>query len=81
MKVEVFKTDVRAVEHARKIVREIQIRFSGCSANFDLDDCDHVLRVVSPSDPVAANAVVTLMKEFGFRAEVLSDDIPELLQF
>ena len=79
MKVEVFKTDVRDTDDARMMVREIQTRLSDCSANFDLQDCDHVLRVVCPHS-LAPTSVMNVMKAFGFHAEVLPDDIPELLQ-
>lgn len=79
MKVEVFKTDVRHTDDARMMIREIQTRLTDCSANFDLDDCDHVLRVVCPSY-LAPASIVDVMKAFGFHAEVLPDDMPELLR-
>ncbi|MNC98798.1 hypothetical protein D3C83_168690 [compost metagenome] len=55
--------------------------FDDCAANFDLDDCDKILRVVSRKSPIDVMALVQLLKRFGFEAEVLSDDVPEAQQF
>jgi len=81
MEVEVFKTNVSGADHARMLVEKIHAAFAGCQANFDLEDCDRILRVVSAPGSVSPSAVVELLSAFGFHAEVLSDDIPELLRF
>jgi hypothetical protein len=47
--IEVFKTDVRDSAEANRLVLEIDTRFSGCAANFDLSDCDRILRIKHPS--------------------------------
>ena len=81
MVVEVFKTNVRHADHASMLVNEIHATFSDYTANFDLEDCDKILRVASRTAIIQVSAVVKLMENFGFNAEVLSDDIPELLPF
>jgi hypothetical protein len=81
MAVEVFKTNVTHTDQARMLIDQIHRNFSDYRANFDLEDCDRILRVASHEGMVQASALVTLLKNFGFDAEVLSDDIPELLGF
>src|SRR6478609_6922826 len=46
MKVEVFKTNVADPERAKWLVDQIERNFTNCKVNFDLDDCDRILRVV-----------------------------------
>jgi hypothetical protein len=45
MMVEVFKTDVTDEQQAREVKELLQLHFPGTRVNFDLDDCDKVLRV------------------------------------
>src|SRR6185436_12317587 len=47
MKVEVFKTNVADPERAKWLVDQIERNFTNCKVNFDLDDCDRILRVVT----------------------------------
>ncbi len=78
MVIEVFKTNVERAEQARRLITEIQRHFSGYSANFDLDDCDRILRVVTPSGNIQTDAVLDLVSGFGFRVEVLPDEMPDV---
>jgi hypothetical protein len=73
--VEVFKTNVANQNQAQLLVDAIEASFSNYSANFDLDDCDRILRVVS-NGLILQSAVVTLLSAFGFHAEVLPDTVP-----
>ena len=43
--VEVFKTNITCKMEADRIVEMIHSRFAGYKANFDLSDCDNILRV------------------------------------
>jgi hypothetical protein len=70
--VEVFKTDVTSNQQARQLVDMLEDYFAGYKVNFDLDDCDHILRVEAPSDPVEPQSLITLLKDMGVRAEVLA---------
>jgi hypothetical protein len=74
--VEVFKTSVNDTHEAGLIVQEIQRSFSGCRANFDLEDCDHVLRVLCTEDIIESSDVITLVNKYGFSAAELDDKIP-----
>ena len=73
--IEVFKTDVKEPKDADKLIFEIDSRFSGCVANFDLTDCDRILRIKHPPtiDPAL---FIELLGRFGYQAEVLPDHLP-----
>ena len=74
MTVEVFKTNVNSLDQAKVILDEIQKVFSDYSANFDLDDCDKILRVKCESGLIQNDLLICLLKELGYKAEVLPDD-------
>lgn len=76
--VEVFRTNVRSGEEARMLVAVIEATFGNYKANFDLEDCDRILRVKTQWDPVQPWPLIRLLKRFGFNAEVLPDDVPEI---
>ena len=72
--VEVFKTDVFNDFDANKLVLLIHQTFNQYQANFDLDDCDHILRIKSESELIDHLSVISLLKQNGFNAEILIDD-------
>ena len=76
--VEIFKTNVTDPKLAKSALRALGAQFAGCHANFDLDDCDHILRVEFPGDPVPAQMVIAVLNAFGATAEVLDDIVPML---
>jgi hypothetical protein len=71
--VEVFKTNVKERDHANMLIGRIHAVFMDYKANFDLDDCDNILRVKSTKGVVQSSCLVELLKHFGFYAEVLPD--------
>lgn len=73
--VEVFKTNVAEPIFAYKLVEQIHQRFADYKANFDLEDCDRILRVVCTTGTVEAAGLIALLNEWGFKAEVLPDEI------
>ena len=72
--IEVFKTDVNEKDHARMLVDRIHKAFSHCRANFDLEDCDKILRVKGITGEGEIWQIVTLVKSFGWHVEILPDD-------
>ena len=73
--IEVFKTDVETPDHARMLVDHILHVFD-YTANFDLQDCDRILRIQSGDGPVKAYRLIKIFRDLGFHAEVLEDYIP-----
>jgi hypothetical protein len=74
--VEVFKTNVVCQEQAAVLLHQVHTTFPTCRANFDLQDCDRVLRVLDPACSINAVAIVALLQENGFWAEPLPDEGP-----
>jgi hypothetical protein len=73
--VEVFKTNVTDLHLATAIIEMIHKTFTGYKANFDLEDCDKILRIQSDGEIIEHSLLIGLLKDYGFCAEVLSDDI------
>jgi hypothetical protein len=67
--VEVFKTNVQEVSEANKLVSLLLRHFPGSKINFDLHDCDKILRVEGKN--LATETVMVLVKENGFACDVL----------
>lgn len=73
--VEVFKTNVRDPSNANMLIYQIHKCFVHYTANFDLEDCDKILRVKHANGIVESSAVIDILKDLGFNAEVLPDEI------
>ena len=71
--VEVFKTNVKDRAQAVMLIQRIHETFTGYKANFDLEDCDRILRVRSVTGVVESFRLIHLLKELGCHAEVLPD--------
>ena len=67
--IEVFKTDVRKSKEARNLVNLLAEHFPGSKINFDLDDCDKILRVEGMN--FRAEKIIILVREKGFECSVL----------
>ncbi|MEO6221504.1 MAG: hypothetical protein ABIO81_13810 [Ginsengibacter sp.] len=76
--IEVFKTNVLITEHANMLFNEIHKKFSALNANFDLEDCDNILRVKCTTGPIQSSSLIKLLKNFGFHAEILKDEFQSI---
>ena len=78
--VEVFKTNVRKRVDANRLVNQIHKSFMTYQANFDLHDCDHILRVQCITGEVQSSGVIEFLRSLGFHAETLPDEGNLLIQ-
>lgn len=69
--VEVFKTNVQHKELAEQLVSALQDRIDFCKINFDLEDCDNILRV--EGDQICVETIVEILTSHGLKCEVLAD--------
>lgn len=69
--VQVFKTDVPDRETAKKIAFLLQRDFAQCRINFDLDDCDKILRIESRQTSVDEMEILLLVGGCGYHCEPL----------
>jgi len=67
--IEVFKTNVETAGDANNIVQLLLQRFPGSRINFDLLDCDKILRVEGKN--FCSETIILLMKEKGFHCSIL----------
>lgn len=67
--VEVFKTDVYEEEKSLAIVQTLLQYFPDNKINFDLEDCDKILRI--EGENILSERIKELMNEAGHRCEVL----------
>lgn len=72
--IEVFKTNVTEWQDAEMLIARIRAGDKNYLVNFDLDDCDKILRVESMTQ-FNAETIIQLMDGFGFRAEILEDTL------
>jgi len=66
--VEVFRTNIDDRFVAEEIRQLLLDRLPDCKVNFDLEDCDKVLRI---EGIVSSAAVIELVKEHKYLCEVL----------
>lgn len=67
--VEVFKTSVSEESQSRAVIAELAGLFPHFRINFDLEDCDNILRVeASALDP---NSIIQLLQSNGYSCEIL----------
>lgn len=67
--VEVFKTNVQKRVQSKMLLCILSKAFPSLKINFDLSDCDKVLRV--EGDKMEALRIMILVKEYGFECETL----------
>ena len=67
--VEVFKTNVQKKTQSKMLLSILSEAFPSFRINFDLSDCDKVLRV--EGDNMEASRIMILVREHGFSCEVL----------
>ncbi|WP_281232852.1 hypothetical protein [Flavobacterium gelatinilyticum] len=67
--VEVFKTNVQEAEQSQMLVGKLLERFPDSAVNFDLEDCDKILRVHATS--ICNTTIIELLNSYGYHCEVL----------
>ena len=66
--VEVFKTNIETRQEAERIRKLLLDHLPTCRVNFDLEDCDKVLRI---EGFVSAAEVIEVIKNHNYQCEVL----------
>lgn len=68
--IEVFKTDVQETEQSKMIVMKLLEHFPDSVINFDLEDCDKILRIHAVS--ISNRTIIGLLNSYGYHCEVLA---------
>ena len=67
--IEVFKTNVDEALQARQLADILRQHFPGSRVNFDLHDCDKILRI--EGEHFTPEKVMTIVNEKGFMCSIL----------
>ncbi len=67
--VEVFKTNIRTKKKSEMLLLILCEVFPSHKINFDLDDCDKILRIAGGE--ISTHQVIFLLQQYGYHAEVL----------
>ncbi len=70
--VEVFKTNINKIKDAKRVAKVLANVLPACKINFDLEDCDRILRIEVVKGQVNCRRVITLVQKNGFTCEALS---------
>ncbi|MBS1513080.1 MAG: hypothetical protein JST86_19745 [Bacteroidetes bacterium] len=68
--VEIFKTNVIKKTQSKMLLDILSAAFPLCKINFDLSDCDKVLRV--EGEQMEVSRIMILVNENGFICEVIN---------
>lgn len=69
--IEVFKTDIRNKTTANAILKVLKLSFPSANFNFDLNDCDKILRTESNNN--ISQQIIDVINNQGFRCEILEE--------
>ena len=67
--IEVFKPNVQKKAQSKMLLSILSEAFPSFKINFDLSDCDKVLRV--EGENMQAPGIVLLVEKYGFKCEIL----------
>ncbi|PWJ58258.1 hypothetical protein CLV98_104116 [Dyadobacter jejuensis] len=71
--VEVYSTNVENQHQANLLLQHLGALFPAYEINFDLEDCDNILRVESAWETIDKRRLSKHLKHLGVVAQVLSD--------
>ncbi len=71
--VEVFSTNIKTEKQADLLLEYFRRKFPDYKINFDLEDCDHILRIECHYNQIDAESIMEMVKDFGLVAEILPD--------
>ena len=67
--IEVFKTNVQEDELAKQLATKLHVHFPHCKINFDLQDCDKILRV--EGQQIRSEKIIEVINTSGYQCQVL----------
>ncbi|TWR28608.1 hypothetical protein FPZ42_05195 [Mucilaginibacter achroorhodeus] len=67
--IEVFKTNVQKAAQSRLMIKMLKVHFPASHINFDLEDCDKVLRIESKE--ICAQRIIQLLNLNGHYCAIL----------
>ena len=69
--IEVFATNITTEGKAKKALNQIQEAFPDYMVNFDLEDCDKILRIETHKTIIDTKSIIRLVNEMNGQASLL----------
>ncbi|MBC9931871.1 hypothetical protein [Chitinophaga qingshengii] len=66
----IFRTNINTAKDKDNVVDAIFSHFSVNACSVDIEDCDKVLRVISPQQ-LTENAIIDFVTRLGFNCDIL----------
>lgn len=70
--VEIFKTNVNSQQLAKRIVSNLNQLYPDYLINFDLEDCDKILRIASTSY-INTPGIIAILEELNVKVSIVED--------
>ncbi len=70
MMIEVFKTNVQYQKDAVQIVATLTQQFNNAKINFDMEDCDKILRIEG-TNKTKNDYIMKYLRQLGYNCEIL----------
>ena len=67
--VEVFKTNVQSTREAKRIIQKLAEEFPKHKINFDLSDCDRILRI--QGNDIFERKIISIVRSLNYNCEML----------
>ena len=67
--VEVFKTNVQSTREAKRIIQKLAEEFPKHKINFDLSDCDRILR--AQGNAILERKIISIVASLNYNCEIL----------
>jgi hypothetical protein len=71
--VEIFRTNVNNRRLADRVLKTLRANLPAYRFNFDLDDCDRILRAQSAGIPIETTRVIRIVKDHSVKINVFED--------
>lgn len=71
--VEIFKTNAKNKRLANNILKVLGSHFPSCYFNFDLDDCDRILRVQSECSLIECGRIIQIVTQHSVEVCLFED--------
>jgi len=67
--VQIFRTNIQEVDVANEMIQKLLQHFPTYLINFDLEDCDNILRVKGSN--ISLEKIISLLHKNGYECDVL----------
>ncbi|MEC5146181.1 hypothetical protein [Chitinophaga sp. 212800010-3] len=66
----IFRTNITTVHDRNNVINAISAQFTVDACTVDIEDCDKVLRIVSPQS-LTEQAIIEFVTRLGFNCDIL----------